>query len=97
MCVCVCVWVGGGDWDVGGFSAVSQRSFLKDVPAEQIRIHVCWGNYAGPHHKDLTTLQPKIREIVPTHSRYRVSGVSGFGLGAADLEPGFFSGSQPQP
>ena len=28
---------------------------LKDVPTEQIRIHVCWGNYAGPHHKDNTT------------------------------------------
>ncbi|OLP75318.1 Phthiocerol synthesis polyketide synthase type I PpsC, partial [Symbiodinium microadriaticum] len=40
-------------------------SAASDVPAEQIRIHVCWGNYAGPHHKDLTTLQPKIREIVP--------------------------------
>ena len=26
---------------------------LEDVPTEQIRIHVCWGNYAGPHHKDM--------------------------------------------
>jgi len=27
---------------------------LQDVPFEQIRIHVCWGNYAGPHHKDVS-------------------------------------------
>jgi 5-methyltetrahydropteroyltriglutamate--homocysteine methyltransferase len=26
---------------------------LQNVPVEQIRVHVCWGNYAGPHHKDL--------------------------------------------
>lgn len=27
---------------------------LQDVPLEQIRVHVCWGNYAGPHHKDVS-------------------------------------------
>ena len=26
---------------------------LSDVPAEKIRYHVCWGNYRGPHHKDV--------------------------------------------
>jgi 5-methyltetrahydropteroyltriglutamate--homocysteine methyltransferase len=25
----------------------------RDIPAEQMRIHLCWGNYAGPHHLDL--------------------------------------------
>ncbi len=23
------------------------------IPAEQLRIHVCWGNYEGPHHRDV--------------------------------------------
>jgi methionine synthase II (cobalamin-independent) len=27
---------------------------LANVPREQVRIHVCWGNYAGPHHLDLS-------------------------------------------
>ena len=26
---------------------------LRDVPVEQVRVHVCWGNYAGPHHQEL--------------------------------------------
>jgi 5-methyltetrahydropteroyltriglutamate--homocysteine methyltransferase len=26
---------------------------LKNVPAEQVRMHVCWGNYEGPHHHDV--------------------------------------------
>ncbi len=26
---------------------------LEGIPAEQVRLHICWGNYPGPHHKDL--------------------------------------------
>jgi 5-methyltetrahydropteroyltriglutamate--homocysteine methyltransferase len=26
---------------------------LANIPAEQLRIHVCWGNYEGPHHRDV--------------------------------------------
>jgi len=26
---------------------------LRNVPAEQLRIHLCWGNYEGPHHHDV--------------------------------------------
>jgi 5-methyltetrahydropteroyltriglutamate--homocysteine methyltransferase len=26
---------------------------LSNIPAEQLRIHVCWGNYEGPHHYDV--------------------------------------------
>ncbi|CAE7231115.1 PKS40 [Symbiodinium sp. CCMP2592] len=42
---------------------------LEDVPAEQIRVHVCWGNYAGPHHKDMPAelLWPLIGEIKATY------------------------------
>jgi len=25
---------------------------LRDVPADRVRLHVCWGNYEGPHHHD---------------------------------------------
>ena len=32
---------------------------LDGIPQEQIRLHVCWGNYAGPHHKDVP-----LRDIV---------------------------------
>jgi 5-methyltetrahydropteroyltriglutamate--homocysteine methyltransferase len=26
---------------------------LRDVPSEQLRMHICWGNYEGPHHRDV--------------------------------------------
>lgn len=26
---------------------------LSEVPAEQVRMHLCWGNYEGPHHHDV--------------------------------------------
>jgi 5-methyltetrahydropteroyltriglutamate--homocysteine methyltransferase len=32
---------------------------LDGIPEEQVRLHVCWGNYAGPHHKDVP-----LRDIV---------------------------------
>ncbi len=32
---------------------------LENVPAERIRMHICWGNYEGPHHYDVD-----LREIM---------------------------------
>ena len=26
---------------------------LRNVPAERVRMHICWGNYEGPHHCDV--------------------------------------------
>ncbi len=26
---------------------------LSTVPSDQVRMHVCWGNYEGPHHHDI--------------------------------------------
>jgi 5-methyltetrahydropteroyltriglutamate--homocysteine methyltransferase len=26
---------------------------VQDIPAEQLRMHLCWGNYEGPHHRDV--------------------------------------------
>ncbi len=26
---------------------------LRDIPRDQIRLHVCWGSYHGPHHDDI--------------------------------------------
>ena len=32
---------------------------LRNVPADRVRMHLCWGNYEGPHHHDID-----LREIV---------------------------------
>jgi 5-methyltetrahydropteroyltriglutamate--homocysteine methyltransferase len=26
---------------------------LRDVPGDRVRVHLCWGNYEGPHHLDI--------------------------------------------
>ena len=33
---------------------------LRNIPAERVRLHVCWGNYEGPHHHDapMSTVLP---------------------------------------
>ena len=32
---------------------------VKNVPADRMRLHICWGNYEGPHHLDVP-----LREIL---------------------------------
>ncbi|WP_116997489.1 cobalamin-independent methionine synthase II family protein [Desertimonas flava] len=27
---------------------------VRNIPAEQLRMHLCWGNYPGPHHHDVS-------------------------------------------
>lgn len=40
---------------------------LRNVPAECVRMHVCWGNYEGPHHHDvpLERLLPIVLKAKP--------------------------------
>jgi 5-methyltetrahydropteroyltriglutamate--homocysteine methyltransferase len=26
---------------------------VRDIPADRMRMHLCWGNYEGPHHLDI--------------------------------------------
>ncbi|PYM18362.1 MAG: epoxyalkane--coenzyme M transferase [Candidatus Rokuibacteriota bacterium] len=26
---------------------------LRDIPPDRMRLHLCWGNYEGPHHRDI--------------------------------------------
>ena len=35
---------------------------LRDVPADRVRLHLCWGNYEGPHHLDIDV--EKILDVV---------------------------------
>jgi 5-methyltetrahydropteroyltriglutamate--homocysteine methyltransferase len=40
---------------------------LRNVPAESARMHVCWGNYEGPHHCDveMATILPVLLKAKP--------------------------------
>jgi 5-methyltetrahydropteroyltriglutamate--homocysteine methyltransferase len=43
---------------------------LRNVPAERCRMHVCWGNYEGPHHCDV-----EMELILPTLMRAKPAGL----------------------
>ena len=43
---------------------------LRNVPAERCRMHVCWGNYEGPHHCDV-----EMAVILPTLLRAKPAGL----------------------
>ena len=43
-----------GDWHRHLPLAIEAlNAALEGIPAERVRLHVCWGNYAGPHHCDV--------------------------------------------
>jgi 5-methyltetrahydropteroyltriglutamate--homocysteine methyltransferase len=41
------------------------------IPTDRIRLHLCWGNYQGPHHKDV-----ELRDILDIVLRVRCGAVS---------------------
>jgi 5-methyltetrahydropteroyltriglutamate--homocysteine methyltransferase len=43
---------------------------LRNVPASEVRMHVCWGNYEGPHHLDV-----EMATILPTLMRAKPQGL----------------------
>lgn len=42
---------------------------LSDVPAEKVRVHICWGNYEGPHVCDIP-MSKMFDTLMATKSRY---------------------------
>ncbi|WP_108815196.1 cobalamin-independent methionine synthase II family protein [Loktanella sp. Alg231-35] len=42
---------------------------LSDVPAEKVRVHICWGNYEGPHCCDIPVAK-MFDTLMATDSRY---------------------------
>jgi 5-methyltetrahydropteroyltriglutamate--homocysteine methyltransferase len=42
---------------------------LSDVPAEKVRVHICWGNYEGPHCCDIP-MSKMFDTLMATKSRY---------------------------
>ena len=42
---------------------------LVNIPREKVRLHVCWGNYEGPHDRDV-----ELQEIMPVLRKAKVGG-----------------------
>jgi 5-methyltetrahydropteroyltriglutamate--homocysteine methyltransferase len=43
---------------------------LVNIPRERVRLHVCWGNYEGPHDRDVP-----LRDILPALLEANVGGL----------------------
>ena len=65
------------DLSVDGFKDVVAlhidvlNSALAGLPPERMRLHLCWGNYEGPHHYDVP-----LKEIVHLVLKARPEGIS---------------------
>jgi 5-methyltetrahydropteroyltriglutamate--homocysteine methyltransferase len=44
---------------------------LRDIPADRVRLHMCWGNYEGPHHLDIP-----LTEIIDIAAQAKVGALS---------------------
>ncbi len=44
---------------------------LRDIPAESARMHLCWGNYDGPHHHDIP-----VSNIIPLLNKAKPLAIS---------------------
>ena len=53
------------------FVRVNVNEALRNVPAEQVRLHICWGNYQGPHVHDIA-----LEKILPTVLRAKAGILS---------------------
>ena len=42
---------------------------LRDIPQERVRVHICWGNYEGPHCCDIP-MDTVFTTLMATKSRY---------------------------
>lgn len=43
---------------------------LRNIPADRVRLHVCWGNYEGPHTRDIA-----LARILPELLKLRIGGL----------------------
>jgi 5-methyltetrahydropteroyltriglutamate--homocysteine methyltransferase len=44
---------------------------VANIPAEQLRLHLCWGNYEGPHHRDVA-----LAEVIDIVFKAKASALS---------------------
>ncbi len=44
---------------------------LGGIPAEDVRLHLCWGNYEGPHHRDV-----ELKDIISTVIKAKATAIS---------------------
>ena len=70
-------FMGRGPHDLSGFrrhSAMAVEALnhaVAGLPSDNLRLHVCWGNFPGPHHRDVP-----LADIIDIVLRANVAGIS---------------------
>jgi 5-methyltetrahydropteroyltriglutamate--homocysteine methyltransferase len=65
------------DLDLAGFRKMARlhvealNHATRNIPPEQMRLHLCWGNYEGPHHRDVA-----IADVIDIVFQARPAGIS---------------------
>ncbi|MGH7911046.1 MAG: cobalamin-independent methionine synthase II family protein, partial [Candidatus Dormibacteraceae bacterium] len=54
-----------------GLAIEALNDAVRSIPPEQLRLHVCWGNYEGPHDKDV-----ELTDLLDLILRARPAGLS---------------------
>ena len=57
------------NWAMTNIEALNYA--VRAIPADRMRLHLCWGNYEGPHHHDVP-----LREIIDLVLQARPAGLS---------------------
>ena len=52
------------------FHVEALNEALRNIPADQLRMHVCWGNYEGPHDHDID-----VEKVLPTILKAKPSAI----------------------
>ena len=58
-------------WRKSEISIETLNAATEGLPADRMRMHICWGNYSGPHHLDLP-----LRRVLPLVFKARPCGIS---------------------
>jgi len=59
------------DLAMGRHNVEALNFAVSEIPPEQLRMHLCWGNYEGPHHRDVP-----LRDIIDIVLSARPSAIS---------------------
>lgn len=57
--------------EIAGIHVEALNHATRDIPPEAMRMHLCWGNYEGPHHLDVA-----FRDIIDIILKARPAGIS---------------------
>jgi 5-methyltetrahydropteroyltriglutamate--homocysteine methyltransferase len=67
-----------GSWETHVPLAIeAMNAAIEGLPAERLRLHICWGNYQGPHHYDVELKHVLTRILKANVGALSIEGANG--------------------